>query len=150
MEHISSSGELEAILWGVEPDEDDSIPYGDPDERIVYDVSNFSIAISEALAEATAEHGFNDCFDRAKAALALCDPAIGIRYVEGTLFADQGMEPDGFGRHAWLMLGDQVIDPSAAAVFMAKGFVTGLQWMVGDQPGSKISPLVDSPQITAP
>lgn len=93
------------------------------------DIRHLEIELSEALAEATDDLGFNNCFERAQAALKLCDPALEFSYTEGTLYADQGMEPDGYGRHAWLTTPQgTIIDPAVAAVFMAKGFITGLRW----------------------
>ena len=99
---------------------------------MIFDIKDFEVELSELLAKATQEWGTGRCYERAKAALELCDPALGFRYVEGLLHADQGMEPDGFGDHAWLMTPQgTVVDPSVASVFLSDGFITGLVWELG-------------------
>lgn len=70
MEHISNSGEIEAVMWGVvdEPDEE----WMEDDEgtdRPVFNLSDFDEDRSTLLADRTMEIGLQRCHERAALAL---------------------------------------------------------------------------------
>ena len=107
-----------------------------------YDLADLDFELSEQLAHVTPELGLQNCHARAKAALKAAPKKIRkqLHYVEGTLFADQGMEPHGHGDHAWLLwvqedaAGDyidvRVIDPTLIAFFEEHGVPSGLAWEI--------------------
>ena len=105
---------------------------------VTYDLADLDFEKSELLAGFTSELGLQNCFERAKAAIAAAPSDWPLHYVEGELSADQGMEPLGHGEHGWLLWCPPdysvvaVIDPTVVAFFEAHGVPGGLAWTLTD------------------